>query len=96
MELLFVVLGAFIIGLIARYVMPHRELIGALLIPALTAAAAAVVWEICLWAGLQPSQPWIWIITFAIAIAKAFGGSAFLVRRRTKADDEALNSALRG
>lgn len=95
MELFFVVLGAFIIGLIARYTMPHRELMGALLVPAVTAAGAAIVWEICLWAGLKPSSPWIWVITFGIAIVKAFGGSLYLGRRRLQADNAALASALR-
>lgn len=96
MELLFVIIGAFVIGLIARLTMPHRQLIGMLLIPAVTAAGAAIVWEICLWAGLSPSAPWIWTITFGIALVKAFGGALYLGRRRQREDDQALASALRG
>jgi hypothetical protein len=96
MELLFVIIGAFAIGLVARLTMPHRQLIGVLLIPAVTTAGAAIVWEICLWAGLSPSAPWIWVITFGLAIVKAFGGVIYLGRRRQRDDAEALTTALRG
>lgn len=96
MELIFVVIGAFVIGLIARLTMPYRQLIGVLLIPAVTAAGAAIVWEICLWAGLSPSAPWIWVITFGIAVVKSFGGVLYLGRRRQREDEQALESALRG
>jgi hypothetical protein len=41
MELLFVTLGGVILGLIARYVLPHRHVHGVVLIPAIGAAAAA-------------------------------------------------------
>jgi len=92
MELAFVILGAAILGIIARYSLPHRELVGALLLPLTTAAAAAIVWELLTWAGMKPSSPWIWIITFAIAIIKAFGAELWLVRRRLKADAQALAS----
>lgn len=92
MELLFVVLGAAILGLIARYSLPHRELVGAVLLPLTTAAAAAIVWVLLLWLGMKPSEPWIWLITFAIAIIKAFGGEMYLVRRRQKADAQAAAS----
>lgn len=96
MELLAVVLGAFVIGLIARYSLPQRDLMGALLIPAVTTAIAAIVWEILLWARLSPGQPWIWIITLVLACATAFGGSLYLIRRRAQEDSETLSSALKG
>ena len=42
MELLFVILGGIIIGLIGRYLFPLRETHGVLLVPAIGAAASAI------------------------------------------------------
>ncbi|MDF2444262.1 MAG: hypothetical protein JWR01_2465 [Subtercola sp.] len=71
MELLFVTLGGIILGLLARYLVPLRETHGVLLVPALGAASAAILWEVMTWLGLPYDGGWIWVI--------ALGGTAVIV-----------------
>ena len=63
MELLFVILGGAILGLIAQYVLPSRESRGSLLLPALGAGVAAIVWASLTWMGLRFDGGWIWVIS---------------------------------
>jgi uncharacterized membrane protein YeaQ/YmgE (transglycosylase-associated protein family) len=86
MELLFVILGGAILGIIAQYVLPSRESRGTLLLPALGAGVAAIVWASLTWMGLKFDGGWIWVISLV-----ASGGIAVLVgivasRRRRESD----------
>jgi quaternary ammonium compound-resistance protein SugE len=90
MELLFVILGGAILGLIAQYVLLSRELRGTLLLPALGAGVAAIVWASLTWVGLRFDGGWIWAISLVAA-----GGISVLVgvvasRRRRNSDAETL------
>jgi Flp pilus assembly protein TadB len=61
MELLFVTLIAFCIGLLARYVLPGRDTYGIVLVPSIAAIATAVVWVALTWVGLKFDGGWIWV-----------------------------------
>jgi uncharacterized membrane protein YeaQ/YmgE (transglycosylase-associated protein family) len=63
MELLFITLAGAIIGLAARYLLPHRHTHGSALMPALGVIASAVLWVGLTWLGLKWNGGWIWIIT---------------------------------
>lgn len=93
MELLFIFLYGAIIGLIARYALPGRVLHGALLVPALGAASAMLLWEILTWAGMKWDGGWIWVITLIVAAAVPALGDLWLRRVRTAAD-AALEAAV--
>jgi hypothetical protein len=94
-ELLFVILGGLIIGLIVRYSLPSRDMTGAILIPAVATAGAALIWEILTWLQLPYNGPWIWIITFGVvAIASVFV-DLWLARRRSHSDERAFRAALK-
>jgi hypothetical protein len=89
MELLFVVMGAALIGLIPRYLLPGRDTYGSALLPAVSAAVAAAVWAGLTWLGWPFDGGWIW---WASLVA---GGLVALVlpiaiAPRRKRDDEAL------
>jgi hypothetical protein len=89
MELLFVVMGAALIGLIPRYLLPARDTYGSALLPAVSAAVAAAVWAGLTWLGWPFDGGWIW---WASLVA---GGLVALVlpiaiAPRRKRDDEAL------
>jgi hypothetical protein len=90
MELLFIVLGGAIIGLIARYTIPERHRHGAVLVPALGAAVAAVVWEGLTWAGWKWDGGWIWWATLIVTAVVAFGAAIALGLTRRRSDAHLL------
>lgn len=86
MELLFVTLGGAILGLAARYGVPKRDTHGALLIPAVGAIVASVVWAALTWVGLKFDGGWIWLLSLAAAGVVAGLASVLLGRQRTASD----------
>lgn len=90
MELLFVVLGGAIIGLAARYSFPQPETYGALLMPAIGAVSASVVWAALTWAGWKFDGGWIWVVSLAAAGITAVLVSLFLARSRVQSDHSLL------
>lgn len=96
MELLFVIVIAAGIGGILRYLLPGRDVHGVLLLPALSAAVAAIVWVALLWAGLTFDGGWIWVASLvAGGLAAVITGLA-LPRRRSAADEELFVRLSRG
>ncbi|WP_394552549.1 hypothetical protein ACDF64_17115 [Agromyces sp. MMS24-JH15] len=67
MELLFVTLGGAILGLAARYLLPRRATYGTILVPAVGAGVAAVVWVALTWLGWAWDGGWIWVVALAAA-----------------------------
>jgi hypothetical protein len=90
MELLFVTIIAFAIGLGWRYVLPGRETYGSMLLPSLTAAICAVVWEILLWAGLKFDGGWIWFISLTVSGLAGLAVALLLPRSRRTNDTHML------
>ncbi|MFZ4894130.1 hypothetical protein ACL9RL_06740 [Plantibacter sp. Mn2098] len=88
MELLFVALGAAIVGLAVRYLLPHRDQHGAALVPAIATVVSAVVWVVLTWAGLAWDGGWIWAITFIVTAVAAVAADLVLGRVRTTKDEE--------
>ncbi|WP_243695153.1 hypothetical protein [Agromyces protaetiae] len=86
MELLFVVLGGAILGLAARYVLPKRHTHGVVLIPAIGAAVAAVVWVGLTWLGWAWDGGWIWVASLAAAGVVAAASALLIGPRREHAD----------
>ena len=86
MELLFVVLGGLIIGLIARYALPRRSTHGEALIPAVAAIVAAVVWVALTWAGWPWDGGWIWAVSLVASGIVAVAVDILVGRRREEGD----------
>lgn len=95
MELLFAVLGGAILGLIARYSLPGRDESGVVLLPAIGAATAGVVWVALTWAGLRYDAGIIWVLTLLLAGLISFAAARYLARSR-KRSDQALFARLAG
>ena len=93
MELLFVVLGGVILGLIARYALPGRSTNGVLLLPALGGAVAAAFWVALTWLGLKWDAGVIWWITLVVT-AIVCGAAALTIGRSRNARDETRLLAL--
>ncbi|QNE47517.1 hypothetical protein F1C58_11810 [Glaciihabitans sp. INWT7] len=92
MELLFVTLGGAVLGLAARYGVPKRATHGALLVPAIGAIVAAVVWAALTWVGWKFDGGWIWVVSLVAAGVVAVVASVVLARQRTEHDAELLAS----
>jgi hypothetical protein len=86
MELLFVTVIGAGIGLGLRYLVPQHSSYGVLLLPAVAAAATAIVWVALLWAGLTFDGTWIWVASLAAAGAASIAVALLLPRRRAEAD----------
>ncbi len=86
MELLFVTVIGASLGLILRYAVPSRGTYGALLLPAISGVATAIVWVALLWAGLTFDGTWIWVASLAAAVISALVAALLLPRRRSDAD----------
>jgi len=95
MELLFVTLGGAILGLAARYGVPKRATHGALLVPAVGAIVASVVWAALTWVGWKFDGGWIWVVSLVAAGVIATLASVFLGRQRTSSDGELLTKLSR-
>jgi len=96
MELMFITLGGAIIGLAARYALPHRHRHGAVLIPALGAAVAAAIWVALTWAGMKWNGGWIWWITLIATALIAVAVDLALGSMRTRGDDRLLHALSKG
>jgi len=86
MELLFVVLGGAILGLVARYTLPRRHTHGSALIPAIGAGVAAVVWVGLTWLGWPWDGAWIWVVSLAASGVAAVASALFIGPRREHSD----------
>jgi hypothetical protein len=91
MELLYVtVLGA-AIGTIIRYVLPGRHGYGMFLLPAVGAAATAIVWVSLVWLGLKFDGGWIWVAALGAAGVASIAVALLVVRGRKNADARLLH-----
>jgi hypothetical protein len=86
--MMFAVFAALAIGLSVRYSMAGRDRVGAAMVPAIATATGAVVWAAATWAGLASTEPWIWLITFAVSGVVAYVVNLRLVRARIASDNE--------
>ena len=96
MELLFVALAGAIIGLAARYLLPHRHTHGSVLIPAVGVSVACILWVPLTWAGLKWDGGWIWWITLLGTIVVTAAADLVIGRVRTAHDDKLLHTLARG
>jgi hypothetical protein len=89
MELMFVVLGGAILGLAARYSLPRRHTYGSVLVPAIGAGVAAIVWVVPTWLGWPWDGTWIWVATLVVA-GRASVAAVWLIGPRRERHDAEL------
>ena len=86
MELVLIVTGAGLLGLLFRYVLPNRDRHGLAVMPAAGVIVGSLAWTLSIWVGLSPVTPWPWLITFGLAIAGVIALGIILPKRREAAD----------
>jgi hypothetical protein len=96
MELLFVVMGAILIGLIPRYLLPRRDTYGSALLPAVSAAVAAIVWASLTWLGWTFDGGWIWWVSLGAGGIAALVVPLLITQRRENRDNELFERLLKG
>lgn len=95
MELLFVTVIGASISLGVRYLVPGRQTHGLLLVPAVGAAATAVVWVVCLWLGLTFDGGWIWLVALVLGPLASVAVALALPKRRKAADAALLERLMK-
>ena len=95
MELLFVTLIAFCIGLLARYVMPGRDTYGVVLVPSIAAIVTAVVWVGLTWLGWKFDGGWIWVVSLGAAVVVSLVLVLSVPSLRRRQDEQLLQNLSR-
>ncbi|KQQ07963.1 hypothetical protein [Rathayibacter sp. Leaf296] len=96
MELLFIGIGGVLLGLAARYSLPHRHLHGSVLVPVVGGVVAAVLWVALTWAGLPWDGGLIWFLVLALTAVAVVVADLVLGRSRARRDDASLQAMLAG
>jgi hypothetical protein len=87
MELLFVTLIAFCIGLAARYLLPGRDTYGVALIPSIAAIVTAAIWVALTWVGWKFDGGWIWVASLVAGGIVSLVLALVLPRTRRHSDE---------
>jgi predicted Kef-type K+ transport protein len=95
MELLFVTLIAFCIGLAVRYALPGRDTYGLALLPAIAAVATAIVWVGLTWLGWKFDGGWIWALSLAVGAVVSLILALTVPRLRRGRDETMLQQLSR-
>ena len=95
MELLFVTLISFCIGLGVRYALPGRDTYGVVLLPAIAATITAVVWVGLTWLGWKFDGGWIWVVSLAAGAVVSLVLALTVPRQRRGNDEEMLQQLSR-
>ncbi len=90
MELLFVVIIAFVIGLAVRFALPGHDTYGVVLLPAVSAVVAAILWAALTWVGLKFDGGWIWAISLVAGGLVAVALALVVPPARRNGDEQLL------
>ncbi|MFD5215705.1 hypothetical protein [Microbacterium sp. NPDC058345] len=61
MYILLALIAACAFGVALHFLLPHRELRGVAVTPAISTAAAAAIYTILQWTGIGESSVWLWV-----------------------------------
>ena len=83
--LIALIIGA-VAGIAIHYAAPHRESRGVVLVPAIGAATAGIVWTLLTWAGLAEDNLLIWGASILIPTGVAWLATVLITRTRVAHD----------
>ena len=86
MELVLIVTGAGLLGLLFRYVLPQRDRHGLAVMPAAGVIIGSLTWTIAIWVGISPITLWPWLVSFGLTIVGVIALGIVLPKRRDAAD----------
>ncbi|MEY5057861.1 MAG: hypothetical protein RI987_665 [Actinomycetota bacterium] len=82
LNLLFIVIYAVLLGLVAPYVGLASEHYGSYVPTALAVVSGSVLWMLGTWSGLHYDQAWIWLIVMLGMPAAMWFGSKLITKKR--------------
>ncbi|CAB4617841.1 MAG: hypothetical protein F2599_01695 [Actinobacteria bacterium] len=82
LNVLFIVIYAVILGLVAPYVGIKSESYGSLVPTALAVISGSALWILLTWVGLHYDEAWIWVIVMLGMPAAMWFGSKFIIAKR--------------
>jgi ABC-type enterobactin transport system permease subunit len=94
MEIVLAILAGVGAGLIAQYSLPHRDVRGVALVPAIGGVLAAATWTALTWAGWTTLDPMLWVIGMGVP-AVAVAPVAAIITQARVAHDERERARLR-
>jgi hypothetical protein len=80
---LFIVIYAVILGLVAPYVGVKSDNYGSLVPTALGLVSGSALWILLTWAGFHYDQAWIWVIVMLGMPAAMWFGAKYLEKKRS-------------
>ena len=86
MYILLALIAACVLGVIVHFAIPHRDVRGVALVPAVATAVAAAAYTLGQWAGLKESSFWLWLISLGGAVVVSAITGVILTRVRQHGD----------
>jgi len=80
---LFIVIYAVILGLVAPYVGVKSDNYGSLVPTALGLVSGSALWILLTWAGFHYDQAWIWVLVMLGMPAAMWFGAKYLEKKRS-------------
>ncbi|WP_194422049.1 hypothetical protein [Microbacterium abyssi] len=93
MYILLALIAACALGIGVHYLLPHRDLRGVVVVPAMATAASAIVYTVMQWAGVGQDSGWLWLASIVGAVALA-GVAGFALTASRHRSDAAKRAAL--
>ncbi|GGD72620.1 hypothetical protein [Microbacterium murale] len=90
MYILLALISACALGIAVHFVLPHRSLRGVVVVPAIAAAVAAVVYTLMQWSGIGEDNGWVWLASIggAVIVSALVGYVLTVMRHRADAEQK--------
>jgi hypothetical protein len=88
MYILLALIAACALGIAVHYALPHRSLRGVVVVPAIAAAVAAVVYTLMQWSGIGEDNGWLWLASVVGGVVVSAAVGYVLTASRHRADAE--------
>ncbi|WCM56324.1 hypothetical protein [Microbacterium sp. EF45047] len=89
MYILLALIAACALGVALHFALPHRELRGVAVTPAVATAAAGAIYTAMQWAGVAEADVWLWVGSLGGALLLALVATLALTAQRRRTDAEA-------
>ncbi|UWF78147.1 hypothetical protein [Microbacterium neungamense] len=89
MYILLALIAACALGVAMHFALPHRELRGVAVTPAVATAAAAAIYTGMQWAGVAEADVRLWVASLGGALLLALVATLALTAQRRRTDAEA-------
>ena len=89
MYILLALVAACALGIALLFLLPHRELRGVAVTPAIATAAAGLIYTGLQWAGIAEDNGWLWLASIGGGLVLALVATLTLSAQRLHSDAQA-------